>query len=105
MKTIYTTFLTLALLVTFGLMNTVGATEIVTNENINNEAIEESIEIENWMLSLAAWDVELIVDAEAEITVENWMVRADRENWNTTVTVEAEKEMEVEAWMNDLSVW
>lgn len=110
MKTSYKTFriALLALTLTFGLsyVNTLSASDspVLTND------IEESITVENWMVSLNEWDIEnldseLSVQLEEDINVENWMLTADETNWNNSCCVTIESEQEVEAWMTDLSKW
>lgn len=110
MKTSYSIFRTalITLTLVFGLsfVNTLSAAD---SSDFTND-VEESITIENWMLSLNEWEIEnlnneLFVQSEEDINVESWMLTANETNWNNSCCVAIESEQEVEAWMTDLAKW
>lgn len=76
----------------------------------SHEIIEESLELENWMLNESYWNTEstFIVEQAAEeaLVVENWMTNEN--NWQANkVVVEQETEtaLVIENWMLNENNW
>ena len=109
-KTLVNTLLTLSLTLCLSIISTVLASESPVAFPMNEEVIEDNIVVENWMTDLNNWNVieatdDFSSEFEADFTVENWMLNADKTNWTLCENVEEESEMKVENWMSDLAKW
>ena len=75
----------------------------------SHENMEESLEIENWMVNENLWDVDDLVTIESTtdetLELEDWML--DNKTWGmeNTIELETEEALVVESWMTDENTW
>jgi len=101
------TFLTM--LLTLGTLNAKG-TELRAS---GAEAIETSIQLENWMTDERIWktnpylSIEVAIEAETEgeAEIETWMTSADAWELNNQLSTVTEIDMELESWMTSEDMW
>jgi len=101
------TFLILIMMV--GYINAEG-TEL---KALGAEAIETSIQLENWMTDERIWKtnpflmVEFAIEAEtdADAEIESWMTSPDAWNFNHQFITVSETELELENWMTSEDAW
>ena len=104
---------TLALVVLFLSVGSLTANENKTSKIHPEIKIEKELDIklENWMMDLSEWKVEVSESnelVEPEIEVEEWMLNAGYDKLNKKSTfseVETEEEIEIEDWMINPAKW
>jgi len=77
------------------------------------EAVEEKLELKEWMTSEAYFFGNVIhfeEEIERTLEIENWMIddshfNKPTENTKGFYTIEQEKELELESWMKEDKVW
>ena len=78
---------------------------VSSHENIK----EESLELENWMLDEAFWNIpettfQITQSPEESLELESWMTNEDRWELNS-INLETEQELDIEFWMINDFVW
>lgn len=82
-----------------------------TETKLTSQAIETTLQLENWMISEKIWNTkpavifEFVQETDTEMNVENWMTGASAWNSNGNFIEVAEPEMELENWMTNDKVW
>lgn len=108
MKTRISQLAAITLFTLFFLVGNVNAkgTEL---EASNLENIEETLELENWMINNSYWETEtnfFIKQAtEENMKLEGWMTNKNTWEVNSTVNLEAETELVIENWMTNENIW
>lgn len=79
--------------------------EFITNNSIQAEA---DYSLESWMLNLNEWsissDYTFEIELEQNMEIEQWMVNANESYWNKP-QADSEEDLEVEDWMTNLAKW
>ncbi|HSO88311.1 MAG TPA: hypothetical protein VLQ91_17285 [Draconibacterium sp.] len=76
-----------------------------------NESIENTLQLENWMIDETMWTAnfisceELAHETEISMKIESWMTNEETWNLNSNFIEETEATMELEAWMTGEKVW
>ncbi len=115
----------------FVLSGTIRATEPKGFITAKEESlgINANYRVESWMVDLSSWvsttSKAIITESEESLSIENWMLRPDRQFWGnaaTEGTIQLEKwmidiehsnwnesrvepDLQLESWMYDLSSW
>ena len=82
-----------------------------TETKLTSQAIETTLQLENWMISEKIWNTkpavifEFVQETETEMNVEIWMTGASAWNSDNNFVEFAEPEMELENWMTNDKVW
>ncbi len=75
----------------------------------SHEAVETTLEIENWMINDFIWDTNNNLGFENTndelLELENWMTNDKVWELETTVETETEQALAFETWMIDENIW
>ena len=77
----------------------------------SHEAIETTLQLENWMTNESIWNTnsiniaEFVVETETSMELENWMTNAESWNVNNSFVNEVESGLELEDWMTNDETW
>ena len=77
----------------------------------SHEAIETTLQLENWMTNESIWNTnsiniaEFVQETETSMELENWMTNAETWNLNNSFVNEAESGLELENWMTNDATW
>ena len=77
----------------------------------SQEAIETTLQLENWMTNESIWNTnsinhaEFVRETETSMELENWMTNAETWNPNNSFVNEAESGLELEDWMTNDETW
>lgn len=66
---------------------------------------EADLSVENWMVNLNAWEASEEIIFEESIKIESWMLEANEYYWNAEQDINREEDLQVEDWMTNLAVW
>ena len=78
---------------------------------LNNEAIETTLQLENWMINETIWNTnslniaEFVVETETSMELEDWMTNAESWSLNNNFVNEAESVLQLEDWMTNDETW
>ncbi len=106
MKTRINQIVALAFLAIFILAGNVNAKGTEHNAS-SQEIIENSLELEDWMVNDNFWSINNIITfenaTEEILQLESWMTNDNV--WETEEIVETEQELAIETWMTDENIW
>ncbi len=88
-----------------------GNVKAIETKASSHEAIESTLQLENWMTDDMVWNTislniaEFVLETDTSMELENWMT--DSESWNTnnSFVEEVEMEMVLEDWMINDANW
>ncbi len=77
----------------------------------SHEAIETTLQLENWMTDETVWNtnsldiLEFVPETEASLELEDWMTKTELINLNNSFIEEIETGLELEGWMTCDKLW